>query len=111
MTARPSGPRRLYLTFAAADRQIATFPRRRTSSAFHRSQSRRLRSDRGFAAIDHFRFLIDLVKAPCLAAFPSPKAGEFIGFNVFLDAIINCAQDPISATPPPLSPKGDSWRR
>jgi len=63
------------------------------------------------AAIDHFRFLIGLVKAPCLAAFPSPKAGEFIGFNVFLDAIINCAQDPISATPPPLSPKGDSWHR
>ena len=64
-----------------------------------------------FAAIDHFRFLIDLVKAPCFAAFPSAKAREFIGFNVLLDAIINCAQEPISATSPLLSPNGDSWRR
>ncbi len=64
-----------------------------------------------FAAIDHFRFLIDLVKAPCFAAFPSAKAREFIGFNVLLDAIINCAQEPISATSLLLSPNGDSWRR
>ena len=46
MTARPSGLRRLRLIFAVADRQIAPFPPRRRPSAFRRSQSGRLRSDR-----------------------------------------------------------------
>jgi hypothetical protein len=47
-----------------------------------------------------------LVKTPCFAIFPSLHAGAFIGFTVFIDAIINCAQEPISATPL-LSPNGD----
>lgn len=111
MTARPSRPRRLHFTFTAANRQIATFPRRRTSIGVSPGSIRAPSLGSRFAAIDHFRFLIDLVKAPCFAAFPSAKAREFIGFNVLLDAIINCAQEPISATSLLLSPNGDSWRR
>ena len=106
MTARPGGPGRLRLTFAAADGQIPPFPRRRTPSAFHWSQFGRLHSDRALLQSVICAFLMGLVKTPCFATFPSLHAGEFIGFTVFIDAIINCAQEPISATPL-LSPNGD----
>jgi hypothetical protein len=106
VTARPTGPKRPYLTLPYLT--LPSPPPTGRSPPLSPSQDAVGVSSEPIpapslgsrlAAIDHFRFLIALVKAPCFAAFPSPKAGEFTGFNVFLDAIINCAREPISATP------------
>ena len=81
MTARPGGPGRLRLTFAAADGQIPPFPRRRTPSAFHWSQFGRLHLDRALLQSVICAFLMGLVKTPCFAIFPSLHAGAFIGLH------------------------------
>ena len=48
----------------------------------------------------HFRSSDGLCESPTVSPpFPSRKASELFGFNVFLDAIINCTQEPTSAAP------------